>query len=107
MKLFKTDAQTIRKNMERLQVDRNRLRQKIDDSEQDYLDLINENEKLQSQVAESESKARTNKNPVFTETLAIKKEQPVKKNFEETDEQKKQRLRFEKLSKMTAGPSLR
>jgi hypothetical protein len=46
MKLFKTDAQTIRRNMERLQADRDRIKQKIDDSEQDYLDLINENEKL-------------------------------------------------------------
>ena len=46
MNLFKTDAQTIRKNMERLKADRDRIKQKIDDSEQDYLDLMAENEKL-------------------------------------------------------------
>lgn len=32
--------------MERLKADRDRIKMKIDDSEQDYLDLINENEKL-------------------------------------------------------------
>merc|ERR1719263_1398770 len=107
MKLFKTDAQTIRKNMERLQADRDRLKRKIDDSEQDYLDLVNENEKLQREVAEPESKAKTDKNPAFRETLAIKKEPEAKKVFNETEEQKKQRLRFEKLAKMNQGTSLR
>ena len=33
MKLFKTDAKTIRKNMERLRSDRDRIKKKIDDSE--------------------------------------------------------------------------
>ena len=63
--------------MERLQADRNRLKQKIDDSEQDYLDLINENERLQREVAEAEARAKSDKNPRFKETLAIKKEPTV------------------------------
>ena len=33
MKLFKTEEKTIRKNMERLRSDRDRIKKKIDDSE--------------------------------------------------------------------------
>ncbi len=80
---------------------------KIDDSEQDYLELVAENERLIREVAESEAKAKTDKNPAFRETLAIKKEPDAKKVFAETEEQKKQRMRFEKLAKMNQGTSLR
>jgi len=80
---------------------------KIDDSEQDYLELVAENERLIREVTENEAKAKTDKNPAFRETLAIKKEPEAKKVFAETEEQKKQRLRFEKLAKMNQGTGLR
>ena len=51
-------------------------------------------------MGEAEANAKENKNPAFRETLAIKKEPEAKKAFAETEEQKKQRLRFEKLAKM-------
>lgn len=107
MKLFKTDAKTIRKNMERLRADRDRIKAKIDDSEQDYLELMEENDRLQREVDDAESKAKIEPNPRFADTLAIKKEPEVKKVFAETEEQKRQRLRFEKLAKMNKGASLR
>ena len=51
--------------MERLRDERDKLAKSMKDSEQDYLDLVEENERLKRLVAEAELRVKTDKNPNF------------------------------------------
>lgn len=62
---FTDDGTVIRKNMERLKEERDKLAKSMQDSEQDYQDLLAENERLKRLVEEAEARAKTNKNKVF------------------------------------------
>ena len=59
------DGTVIRKNMERLRDERDKLKKSMDDSEQDYQDLLAENERLKKLVEDAELRAKTNKNRAF------------------------------------------
>lgn len=86
--------------MERLKEERDKLAQSMTDSEQDYQDLLAENERLKRLVEEAEEKAKTNKNPNFTNTFKIQVEAKKPDEEPETEAQKAQRERFEKLAKV-------
>jgi chromosome segregation ATPase len=62
---FTDDGTVIRKNMERLKEERDKLAKSMQDSEQDYQDLLAENERLKRLVEEAEARAKTNKNHTF------------------------------------------
>ena len=62
---FTDDGTVIRRNMERLRDERDKLAKSMKDSEQDYLDLVEENERLKRLVAEAELRVKTDKNPNF------------------------------------------
>lgn len=68
---FTDDGTVIRRNMERLRDERDKLAKSMKDSEQDYLDLLAENERLLRLVAEAELRVKTNKNPNFLGTFKI------------------------------------
>jgi chromosome segregation ATPase len=62
---FTDDGTVIRKNMERLQEERDKLAAAMADADKDYQDLLAENEKLKQQVADAEERARTNPKKTF------------------------------------------
>ena len=68
---FTDDGTVIRKNMERLKEERDKLAKGMADSEQDYLDLVAENERLKKLVEEAEARAKTSKNKTFQKTFKI------------------------------------
>jgi hypothetical protein len=51
--------------MERLKDERDKLAKGMQDSEQDYQDLLAENERLKRMVEEAEARAKTDKNHNF------------------------------------------
>ena len=57
--------------MERLKEERDKLAKSMQDSEQDYQDLLAENERLKRLVEEAEARAKTNKNQNFQGTFKI------------------------------------
>ena len=57
--------------MERLKEERDKLAKSMQDSEQDYKDLLAENERLKRLVEEAEARAKTNKNQNFQGTFKI------------------------------------
>ena len=71
---FTDDGTVIRKNMERLQEERDKLAAAMAESDKDYQDLLAENEKLKQQVEEAEERARTNPKKAFTKTFKIQSE---------------------------------
>ena len=106
---FTDDGTVIRKNMERLKEERDKLAKSMQDSEQDYQDLLAENERLKRLVEEAEARAKTNKNKNFQGTFKIQVETKAQAPEEETEAQRQKRERFEKLAKVQAakGPSIR
>jgi chromosome segregation ATPase len=97
---FTDDGTVIRKNMERLQEERDKLAAAMAESDKDYQDLLAENEKLQQQVEEAELRAKTNPNKTFKKTFKIQTEKTPATVGEETEMQKATRKRFEKLEKL-------
>ena len=71
---FTDDGTVIRKNMGRLKEERDKLAKSMQDSEQDYQDLLAENERLKRLVEEAEARAKTNKNKNFQKTFKIQVE---------------------------------
>jgi chromosome segregation ATPase len=91
---FTDDGTVIRKNMERLQEERDKLAAAMAESDKDYQDLLAENEKLQQQVEEAELRAKTNPNKTFKKTFKIQTEKTPATVGEETEMQKATRERF-------------
>jgi chromosome segregation ATPase len=85
---FTDDGTVIRKNMERLQEERDKLAAAMAESDKDYQDLLAENEKLQQQVEEAELRAKTNPNKTFKKTFKIQTEKTPATVGEETEMQK-------------------
>lgn len=82
---FTDDGTVIRKNMERLREERDKLAKAMSDSEPDYLDLLDENERLKKLVEDAESRAKTNKNQSFVKTFKIQVETKQIVDPEETE----------------------
>jgi hypothetical protein len=57
--------------MMKLKEERDKIAKAIADSQQDYQDLLAENERLRRMVEEAELRAKTDKNKAFTNTFKI------------------------------------
>jgi chromosome segregation ATPase len=82
---FTDDGTVIRKNMERLKDERDKLAKAMADSEKDYNDLLAENERLRKLVEEAEARAKTNKNPAFLKSFKLQVEKKVEPPAGETE----------------------
>ena len=68
----------------RLKEERDKLAKVMNDSKQDYLDLLDENERLKKMVEEAELRAKTNKSHVFANTYKITAETKAEAQTVET-----------------------
>jgi len=83
--------------MLRLKADRDKLAQRLADSDQDLKDLLEEKKRLEEAVKDAQFRAETQPNQRY-KALATLKEAPAKPPpAGETEQQKQMRERFEKL----------
>jgi chromosome segregation ATPase len=68
---FTDDGTVISKNMLRLKSERDKLARTIAESQQDFLDLQAENERLRRMVEDAELRAKTDSKHVFKNTYKI------------------------------------
>ena len=115
---FGQDGSVIRKNMERLKAETEKIKSRITDTDEDYRELMEKNAALTKQVEEAEAKvaAQGHNRGAFQKLPTLKGEShtegevkvgEARKEEPETSAEKKQRERFERLTKLHQGAGLR
>ena len=118
MHQFGQDGSVIRKNMERLKAETEKIKSRIAETDEDYQELEEKNAELQKQVAEAEAKvaAQGHNRGAFQKLATLKGESHAEgevkvgaaaKEEPETAAEKQQRERFERLAKLHQGAGLR
>jgi len=112
---FAKDGSVIRTNMQRLKDDRDKLKSRLHSTDDDFKELMEQNEKLLKEVEEAEKKAGVTKqaggNPKYVNAPTMRKPKPAAPIdeivIEETEQQREKRLKLERLSKLNQGAGLR
>ena len=113
---FTTDGQIVRNNMNKIKAEVDMLKSQIAETDPDYAQLLEEQERLKNQLAEADRRRQAAKNEKFINTAGLKpapqpsvieqeNQSPEKKT--ETESEKKQRERFERLQAYAKGASIR
>lgn len=104
--------------MERLKAETDKIKSRITDTDEDYRELMDKNTALKKQVEEAEAKvaAQGHNRGAFQKLPTLKGEShaegevkvgEARKEEPETSAEKKQRERFERLTKLHQGAGLR
>ena len=111
---FTTDGEIVRNNMNKVRAEVDLLRSQIAETDPDYAQLLEEQERLKKELALAEERAKNNKNQKFVKPAGLKASgQDQQENIQpeqekgETESERKQRERFERLQAYAKGASIR
>lgn len=113
---FTTDGEIVRNNMNKVKAEVELLKSQIAETDPDYAQLLEEQERLRKELALAEERAKNNKNQKFVKPAGLKASgagQDQQENIApeqekgETESERKQRERFERLQEYAKGASIR
>lgn len=113
---FGNDGNIVKNNLRRIKSEVDELRAQIVETDPDYAQLLEENERLKRDLIAAEQRRKTAKNEKFINTAGLKggaanedqeNQEPPNVKKGETESERKQRERFERLEKNAKGASIR